>query len=535
MPEPINLSPMYMVPGELEKRMQMARIAGKPLEHTPRAIEDITGNRSLCERDLCEHDLLDSSGEPFMRMGRTAVISIDAPIYFAASFYAWISGGMTNPMIVRAFNAARDDESIDRIVTDLHCPGGDVAGMSNLIHAIDKAAAVKPVIAMVQDMAASAAYWMASRCHRIVATPTAMIGSIGAISVYYDDSVKAEKEGERAVVITDATHKSLGNFGVPIDEQMIEREMKLVGDMSEKFRIAVSEKRPITVDELKAMGGSMHFADDALARKLCDEITDTADFYEAVEAGAYDQYGPMKSEKNTGGTPVPPKKNVNTTSGQSSTQTRIGVAAMANQEIDDKIAAMTDEEKDQELARLLGDEDETTASTEEEEETTASTASTQEEEEEEETTASAGSTASTASSNEDGKDDKPSASMSIAEIKSVIADAGLPKSIASEMALEAVEKGYSEITLYRKCMKTINSQNARETAQLEKDAATGDPVGGGSGNHAGKTTGGAEALITAEAEKLCTQQPSMTMAAARARVLRENDQLRDQLVAESNA
>lgn len=511
MPEMINTSPLYMAPGEFHKRMQMAQLAGKPLEYVPRKIRDISGLAQIASRHAMIPDSNGESAEPelFIRSGRTAVLPIDGPIFFAASFWAWLFGGMTNPMIVRALDAALNDENIDRIVLDFHSPGGDVAGMDDLVDAINKAVASKPVIAMVHDMAASAAYWMACRCSRVIASPSAIIGSIGAISVYYDDSQWAKDHGDRAVVISDAPHKAMGHYGVVIDEQMVEREMKLVGDMSSGFRQAVSDARGISTDELLAMGGSMHYAPDAHERGLIDEIVSTADFYAAVDAGEFDRYGP--DEKTTGQTPVPPntENEATTTSGRSVAQTENRPMTI---NVDETVDAMTDEEKE-EMRAKLGEGDDTTtddddnagATTEEDEGPAAST------EEEEE----------------------PTAKLSVKEIKAIIADVGLPKAMASELALEAVEKNYTETTLLRKCIKESNSSSAKEDAELESQAAgSASAIGGGAGSSTGGS-GSAKAELETLTQAEMKQHPGMAHNEAARNVLVAHPKLAGRMQSEA--
>jgi ClpP class serine protease len=73
------------------------------------------------------------------------------------------------------------DQAVRAIVLDIDSPGGTVSGIAETVAAVERAREAKPVIAYVRGMAASAAYWLAAACDRIVAVDTAQAGCVGAI------------------------------------------------------------------------------------------------------------------------------------------------------------------------------------------------------------------------------------------------------------------------------------------------------------------------------------------------------------------
>jgi len=496
---------LMMEPTEFEKRRQAAMCARKNgeqhIQSRARTANDIPGIAKICSKHPTAEQVdaaagsqqairvAGQMGEPddlFIRAGRTAVISIDRPIFYEASFWSWWYDAQTSPQIVRSIMAAVDDSTIDRISFDIHCPGGDVAGISDLISAIDTAAKSKPVIALVHDMAASAAFWAACRCSRIVATKSSMVGSIGAISVYYDTSGAAEKWGEKAVVITDTPHKAMGHYGVEITPEMIERESKLLADMSQDFRQAVTEKRGIGESEILAMAGSMHYGADALDRGLVDEISDSMSFYERLDNGEYDQYGPANNSSTelSGGGKQP--------SSQAAAQMENSTMTI---NVDDTFEAMTDEEKE-EMRSKLGD------GGTGDEENDGESASTEDNE----------NTASTENNDEDEDENNgESAALTIAEAKAIVTDLELPEATANELVIEAVEKGYSEATLLRKCVKASRNSNAQSEREIEQEAGgSAGAIGGGMGSASGTSGGSAVAKYNAAIEAEMKKDPSLT-------------------------
>lgn len=91
--------------------------------------------------------------------------------------YAWIG---------KQVRQAVDRPDVARIVLNIDSGGGQVNGTEDLATLIFEAREAKPITAFVQGQAASAAYWIASAAHRVVAGRTSMLGSIGVIWTFID-------------------------------------------------------------------------------------------------------------------------------------------------------------------------------------------------------------------------------------------------------------------------------------------------------------------------------------------------------------
>ena len=504
MPNPLNTTYLLMAPAEFEQRrravIEARERGGSTAKENPRDACNIPGLASLITKYSAKSSTNASSAsiegagsgiprDPFIRVGRTAVLSVDAPIFFHASVWSCLFSCMTSPQIVRGLDSAAQDESIDRIALTIHSPGGDVAGMGDLVAAMNRAVAAKPVIALVNDMAASASYWMACKSSRIVATSSAVVGAIGAISVHYDTSAAAEKYGEKAVVITDTPHKAMGHWGVAIDEEMVERERKLLTSMAGDFRSQVSQSRGIPPEELLAMAGSMHYGPDALSLGLVDEVTDSLSFFLKIDAGEYDQYGPGKTE---------PESNTNTQtqpSGRSVAQ--LETRPMAGKTNEEKIAEMTEEEKDAKLAEFMDGKEET-------EEETKPSGSTEEKKPE--------------ASKED-PEEEPAAStvtqpaaMTFAKARSLVSPHDFDEATANKIVSDSVEHNHSETQILNSCILAAKEQGSSMKANLEqygggsRQAISGGRSGAGLENSAGSARANYEAAVKSEMDS----NPGMT-------------------------
>lgn len=112
--------------------------------------------------------------------GTTAVIPITGPIFRYANIFTMISGATSVEETASEFRAALDNPLVESVVLEINSPGGQVTGVSELAQMIR--GAEKPVIAYVDGMAASAAYWIASAASKVVINDTALLGSIGVVT-----------------------------------------------------------------------------------------------------------------------------------------------------------------------------------------------------------------------------------------------------------------------------------------------------------------------------------------------------------------
>ena len=91
--------------------------------------------------------------------------------------------GLTVQDMLTQLAYAREDDSIKAVVMYINSPGGSAAYSEELFLDILNTRKEKPVIATVDLLAASGAYYAAAAADEIYAKPTSSIGSIGVIAV----------------------------------------------------------------------------------------------------------------------------------------------------------------------------------------------------------------------------------------------------------------------------------------------------------------------------------------------------------------
>jgi len=125
--------------------------------------------------------------------GGVAVIPVTGPLFRHANLLTAICGATSYELLAQDFNKALNDPNISAILFDVDSPGGEVNGCSELADMIYNARGKKPIIAYASGSCCSGAYWIASACDKIMAADTAILGSIGVVSIF-------EKEDEKKTI-----------------------------------------------------------------------------------------------------------------------------------------------------------------------------------------------------------------------------------------------------------------------------------------------------------------------------------------------
>ena len=104
--------------------------------------------------------------------------------------------------------SALADPQVAGILLDIDSPGGEASGSFELARRVREGAAVKPIWAIANDSAFSAAYAIASAADRVIISETGGVGSIGVIALHIDQSIKDAQDGYRYTAVTAGSHKN---------------------------------------------------------------------------------------------------------------------------------------------------------------------------------------------------------------------------------------------------------------------------------------------------------------------------------------
>jgi signal peptide peptidase SppA len=158
--------------------------------------------------------------------------------------------------------------------------------VAELASEIVKAQAQKPVVAVANSLAASAAYWIGCSASEFYVTPGGEVGSIGVWQAHFDYSKALEDEGVKTTLVSAGKFKVEGNPYVPLDPKAQAFMQSRVDDYYNAFIQAVAVGRSVTVDDVRnGMGeGRVLGADAALAQRMVDGIASFDDVLARMQA-----------------------------------------------------------------------------------------------------------------------------------------------------------------------------------------------------------------------------------------------------------
>lgn len=179
-------------------------------------------------------------------------------------------GSTSTQQFTSALRQVLADDSVRQILIDIDSPGGSVYGVSVLASEIVKARAQKPVIAVANSLAASAAYWIGCSASEFYVTPGGEVGSIGVWQAHFDYSKALEEEGGKPTLISAGKYKVEGNPYVPLVAEAQAFIQSRVDDYYNAFVKGVAKGRGVSVNDVRSgMGeGRVLGSDAALAQSV---------------------------------------------------------------------------------------------------------------------------------------------------------------------------------------------------------------------------------------------------------------------------
>jgi signal peptide peptidase SppA len=174
--------------------------------------------------------------------------------------------------IAAMLDAALADPQVSGILLDIDSPGGEASGSFELARRVREVSAIKPVWAVANDAAYSAAYAIAASAQRLYVTETGGVGSIGVIALHVDQSVKDAKDGYRFTSVTAGAHKNDYSPHEPLSDGA---KTELQGEVDRLYAIFtehVATMRGLDLDAVRATEAGLFFGSNAVSRGLADGL-----------------------------------------------------------------------------------------------------------------------------------------------------------------------------------------------------------------------------------------------------------------------
>jgi len=216
-----------------------------------------------------------SRPDSFVRAtGRTALITIDGSLVNRGAWLNSRSGMTSYEGIGAQIDDAASDPDIDSVVLDINSPGGEATGMFGLAAKIRSLAAKKNVVAVVDDMAASAGFGLASAANEIVVSPTSIVGSIGVVMLHLDRSGELQARGIRPTLIHAGAHKVDGNPFGPLPDNVRAAMQRDVMTFYDRFleTVAAGRRGKLSKAAARKTEAQTFIGQEAIDRGLADRI-----------------------------------------------------------------------------------------------------------------------------------------------------------------------------------------------------------------------------------------------------------------------
>ena len=172
--------------------------------------------------------------------------------------------------ILNDVKSADQNPNIKSIFLVVDSPGGQVTGTDLLAEAICNS--TTPVVAYIEGMAASAAYWIISGASKIIASSDLdRIGSIGTMLMVEDLQPALEAQGVKFhEIYASLSVDKNADLNQVLDGKYESYQKNVLDVINSKFLSSIKVNRPAVDDS--TLTGKMYFATEAIALGLIDEI-----------------------------------------------------------------------------------------------------------------------------------------------------------------------------------------------------------------------------------------------------------------------
>lgn len=202
------------------------------------------------------------------------VIDIIGPIVPRADLLGDVSGMTSVAGIQAQLRDALASDDVERILLNIDSPGGSVSLIPELADEIRAARDVKPITAVANTMAASAAYWLGAQASEFYVSPSGVVGSVGVYTAHDDMSAMNEKLGVSTSLISAGEYKTEGNPYEPLTDEARGYMQNRVDQFYDMFTSAVAKGRGTDKKTVQADYGKGRtlLAHDALSAGMVDGV-----------------------------------------------------------------------------------------------------------------------------------------------------------------------------------------------------------------------------------------------------------------------
>jgi len=253
-----------------------ARLYGTPLLLARSKLDVILG--ALAPRLAGQGTFLDADAPPSAELAVTpdgiAIIPVVGTLVSRSGYLGAASGLTAYSDIAESIEAAATDPGIRAILLDVDSSGGEVGGLFDLVDHIQaiRSQCGKPIWAVADEAALSAAYAIACTADRLYVTQTGEVGSIGVVAVHRDESGADAQAGLAWTFVHAGACKVDGNPHQPLSDSARASLQADVDSLYGRFVDLVAKCRKTSPGVIRATEATVYRGNQAVAAGLADKV-----------------------------------------------------------------------------------------------------------------------------------------------------------------------------------------------------------------------------------------------------------------------
>jgi HK97 family phage prohead protease len=219
----------------------------------------------------------------------------------------WTDGMMAHGLVtptewlIDALDRAEVDPAISGVVLDIDSGGGMAAGTPEAAERIFRfRQSGKPIVAVANSFAASAAYYLGAAASEFYVTPSGEVGSIGTLMIHEDVSEMLANIGVRVEILraTEAENKARINPFEPLSDEERAHAQAQLDAINARFLADVARFRALEPDTVAEVSdnGRTFLAEAAVAAGLVDGVRTLREVVAEVDATSKETADPTEPE-----------------------------------------------------------------------------------------------------------------------------------------------------------------------------------------------------------------------------------------------
>lgn len=198
--------------------------------------------------------------------------------------------------VIPALRKAFESDKVSAVVLSIDSPGGSPLEAERIYRAIQdlRRAHPKPVVAVIDNLGASAAYMVALHVDRIYAGNYSLVGSVGAVLAGWDAHEALNRLGLSQRVYASGELKSMMNPYLPMSAEAERKARELVEELGRAFRVEVeTQRKGRLLEGVDVSSGGVWGGAEARRIGLIDEVSTIDQVVRARWPGlATQEFGP---------------------------------------------------------------------------------------------------------------------------------------------------------------------------------------------------------------------------------------------------